>query len=153
MNAHVAGTPDALFFQGIRGQLRQSFSTVLTPTTAIAPFMGVEGSGGTAILSFGDGGNTACVDATITGGFSPTLGHIHFGEAGTNGPVVLDITSLLVAAGRYFGCASVTDLGADDSMVTVRTLADPSQYYFNFHLNGPSDDNDGFFMTVRAQLV
>jgi hypothetical protein len=99
------------------------------------------------MISFGDGGTTACVDATISGGFSPSVAHLHAGETGANGGVTIDITPFLVAPGRYFGCGSI------DAMDTINILANPSNFYFNFHEGGPDGDGDeDFKMTVRGQL-
>jgi len=57
-----------------------------------------------------------------------TLAHIHQGAAGTNGPVVVDFTAQINAAGdRVLGSIPIDPELADD------ILADPNGFYFNVH--------------------
>lgn len=149
LNAHVDASPDALFFQGIRGQLIQSFTAQLNPDQAASPFVGVDGSSGVATVRFEAGGTVLCFDATITG-FDPNVAHIHFGEPRFNGPVIVDFSAVKVDAGRFFGCLSIGELGITLDAV-CEILADGYIYYFNFHEDGPPE-NLLFLNTIRGQL-
>eukprot|EP00545_Synedropsis_sp_CCMP1620_P012266 CAMPEP_0119015000 /NCGR_PEP_ID=MMETSP1176-20130426/10502_1 /TAXON_ID=265551 /ORGANISM="Synedropsis recta cf, Strain CCMP1620" /LENGTH=364 /DNA_ID=CAMNT_0006968257 /DNA_START=22 /DNA_END=1116 /DNA_ORIENTATION=+ len=149
LNAHVAPTPDSLFFQGIRGQLLQSFTSQLDAEASVAPFLGVHGSSGVSSIRFEAGGSIVCFDATIVG-FDPEVAHLAYGVTGTNGNVVYDFSSLKVAPGRFFGCLSIEELGTTLAEV-CEILADGYVYYFDFH-QSDIPDSIYFFNTIRGQL-
>ncbi len=121
-------------------------STVLTPETEVAPFMGVEGATGEASLRLNPGRQQICVDLT-TSNFDLTLAHIHEGAAGTNGGVVVDFTGL-IDGDSVSGCVQA------DRSVILEILNDPSEYYVNVHqgVPGTGADPDPFFQAIRGQL-
>ena len=103
-----------------------------------------------AVTTSGYGGVRLTLDAasgTITGQYafnsltsSITNAHIHSGAAGTNGPVLIDFTSLVTATSGTFTKTGIaaTDINA--------ILANPGGYYFNVHTtNNPGGE-------VRGQL-
>jgi hypothetical protein len=153
VNAHVAASPDSLFLQGIRGQFIQQFKAILSPDTAVAPFMGVAGASGIATVSIENGGGILCFDAQIAGGFNPLVAVINFGAVGTNGDVVFNFSSTKVAVSTFFGCLTLEELGTKLEDV-CELVADGNLYYFNFHEGPPGDDNGGIFLnTIRGQLA
>lgn len=147
----MAGAPDALFSQGIRGQLLQKFATVLSTDAVIAPFMGVPGSSGTATVRFENGGNTLCFDVEMTG-FAPDFAHIHYSPKGSNGALLIDFSATQVAPSVFFGCLTLVELGIEIELV-CEMLADGDQYYFDFHLVPPGTDDPVFLNTIRGQLA
>lgn len=149
MNAHVAGTPTALFNLAIRGQLVQSFSTDVVPSEEVSPFKGKSGTTGYATISFESAGTVVCIDATITG-FDPVLAHLHNEKAGVNGPVIMDLSNKKVAPGRFLGCGTLSELGVSNVQVVAKILDIPSDFYFNFHLGKPGTSK--FNVAVRGQL-
>lgn len=134
--------------RGVRGQLIQGFSTMLANNQTVAPYnVVVPGASGMATVTFENGATTACFDATING-FDPTVAHLHFGQPGSNGPILFDFSQVSVTNGRFLGCLSVADLGQTPQSV-CELLADSYLYYFDFHL---SDTEPGIFTTIRGQL-
>ena len=144
MNTHVAGDPTDLFNRAIRGQLRQRFRTGVVPSEEVSPFKGKSGASGDATISFESAVKLICIDATIKG-FNPVLAHLHNGNAGSNGDVVVDFSSMKVAPGRFLGCASTSVL------LATKILENPESFYFNFHLGEPNTGD--FFVAIRGQLV
>ena len=95
---------------------------------------------GTANLTLNQGQGEICLEIETQNISTPTLQHIHRGAAGTNGPVVVDFTSLLAGGGD--GCVS----GVDRALVKdIRQ--NPEGYYFNVHTG---DFQGG---AVRGQLA
>ena len=144
----MAGSPTSLFNLAIRGQLIQKYSTKVVPSEEVSPFTGKSGASGFATVSFESGGTKACIDATIKG-FDPVLAHLHNAKTGVNGGVVLDFTGEKVASGRFLGCASISEIGTGGISTVLDILADPTDYYFNFHL-GATGSN--FNVAIRGQL-
>jgi hypothetical protein len=67
-----------------------------------------------------------CVEDIAFGGIgTPVAYHIHQGRAGTNGPVVIDFTSLLPSG---LGCVSVPDI-----KLMVNVARNPDRFYVNVH--------------------
>ena len=149
VNAHVAGDPTALFNRAIRGQLRQRLRTTVVPSEEVSPFMGKAGASGIATISFEAAGTVICIDATVKG-FAPVLAHLHNAKVGFNGGVVVNFSSMMVAPGRFLGCGTLSELGVTNALVAQTILADPSDFYFNFHL-GASGTSD-FNVAIRGQL-
>jgi hypothetical protein len=117
-------------------------ATTLQPQQEVAPFVGVTGASGRADLRLNSGQQRICVDLT-TSGFDLVLAHIHEGEAGTNGGVVVDFTDL-IEGNRAAGCVAVPR----DLVKEIRK--NPADYYVNTHQGLPG--TDGFFQGVRGQL-
>ncbi|KAI2505692.1 CHRD domain [Fragilaria crotonensis] len=149
VNAHVAGDPTSLFNRAIRGQVLQKFRTKVVPSEEVSPFKGKSGASGFATVSFENAGKAICIDATITG-FNPVLAHLHNAKSGSNGAVVVNFTSKKVATGRFLGCGTLSELGVTDSSLASKILANPSSFYFNFHLGNP--DTSDFNVAIRGQL-
>lgn len=86
-------------------------------------------------LEFSADGVTVCYTAKLQAIQDDTLvaGHIHEEEEGQNGPVVLDLRP--TAADRHGNRLSncVTDTTGPNDVADI--LADPSEYYVNFHTN------------------
>src|SRR5436190_3469009 len=80
---------------------------------------------GTADLTLNQGRGRICLDIETQNIATPILQHIHRGVAGTNGPIVVDFTSLLAGGGD--GCVS-----ADRALVKA-IRKNPQGYYFNVH--------------------
>lgn len=68
----------------------------------------------------------ACINAEVKNVDPLILAHIHRGAAGTNGPVVVDFTSL-IAGPTVKGCV------AADPAALQAMIADPAGYYINLH--------------------
>ena len=120
----------------------RSLSTALTPAEEVAPFVGIAGARGQAALTLNVGQGTICVDLT-TSGFDLTLAHIHESAVGTNGPVVVDFTSL-IDGDTAVGCVPV-------ARALVKEISkDPADYYVNTHAGTPP--NATFFQGIRGQL-
>jgi CHRD domain len=136
---------------GIRGQLVDELTTNLRRSEEVLPFKGSPGAFGEATISFEEGGKVACIDATIVG-FDPMVVHLHRGLPGENtgGLAVLNFSSKRIAAGRFNGCGTLSQLGSDEGVETTASiLSDPSGYYLHFHraASGPN-----FFTSIRGQL-
>lgn len=120
----------------------RSLSTTLTPTEEVAPFFGIDGATGQADLRLNVGQRTICVDLS-TSGFDLTLAHIHEGAAGTNGPVVVNFTSL-ISGDTAVGCVPV-------ARALVKEISkNPADYYVNTHAGTPG--TPGFLQGIRGQL-
>jgi hypothetical protein len=80
---------------------------------------------------------------TWTGITAPTLGHIHEGKTGVNGPVRIGLFGSAVPAGVFAVSGQVAD--ADPAVVRTVTST-PSQFYVNLHT---AEFKDG---AARGQL-
>lgn len=147
MNARMA---ENIKNRGIRGQLVGELTTNLRPSEEVLPFKGSPGASGEATISFEEGGKVACIDATIVG-LDPMVAQLHRGLPGANaGREVLNFSSKRIAAGRFNGCGTLSQLGSDEGVdMTASILSDPSGYYMHFHLaaSGPN-----FYTSIRGQL-
>lgn len=87
-----------------------------------------DGSGDAKVIFWEDRG-AICLDVAVDGIGDVTLGHIHEGESGVNGAVVVDfgLTQDDVRNGVAFRCAAV------EAAVFDAILADPAGYYVNIH--------------------
>ena len=149
VKAHVAGDPTALFNRAIRGQLRQRFRTKVVPSEEVSPFKGKSGASGISTISFEAAGTVICIDATVKG-FNPVLVHLHNAKASLNGDVVVDFSSKKVAPGSFLGCGKQSELGVTNALIAQKILADPSSFYFNFHLGKPGTTDVN--VAIRGQL-
>ena len=127
----------------------QPFDVNLVAEEEVAPFVGVEGASGEGVVRFNRGQERICADIEIDN-FTPVLAHIHVGEAGTNGDVVVDLTPLITASGDLVGCVD-----AERSLVK-QISKNPEGYYVNTHADLPpfvEDGSDAFFDGIRGQLA
>lgn len=150
MSAHDAASPNALFYEVIRGQFKQRISTPVVPAEVVSPLKGKVGASGKARLSFENAGSKLCIDATING-FNPKLAYLSRALTGANGPVVVNFSSKRKAAGRFLGCIDLANLVGADADLAAKILDKPEMYYFTFH-----QDKKGsgvFNNSVRGQLI
>lgn len=128
------------------GTTRAAVVTLTAELTAAAevPDAGPEGATGTASITIDDATGEVCYELTIDGldeGDAVVAAHIHAGEAGVAGEVVVPLF-IEPPTGEMTGCAegSTLDLVAD-------IIANPGEYYINIHSR---DYPDG---AVRGQLA
>jgi len=83
-----------------------------------------DGSGiGTVRVNPGQG--RLCYTLSVSNIAPATLGHFHFGDAGTNGPVIIDLQA--PTGGSSQGCVTISrDLAK-------AIIQNPEGYYFNVH--------------------
>ncbi len=109
------------------------FSAELDGLQEIDPVTGEPGAGdleatGFAVTTINLGTGVACYELTHDLTPEPTMFHIHVGEAGTNGPVVVDFfTDHPDGVVPPSGCVDV------DRDVALDILRNPEGYYFNVH--------------------
>ncbi|HZR00037.1 MAG TPA: CHRD domain-containing protein [Chloroflexota bacterium] len=100
--------------------------------------------GGTVILTFDAAAGTINGSWNVTGlSSNATNAHIHAGPAGANGPVVVDFSSQVPAAGGLFN-TSTTGVPVD---VIEAILYAPAGFYVNVHTTANSSGE------VRGQLA
>jgi sugar lactone lactonase YvrE len=99
-----------------------------------------DGSGSATITLDADAGKV-CAQIVVADIAQPTQAHIHRGEAGTNGPVVVDFTPF-ISGSVISGCAEEVD---SDLIKAIQ--ANPSNYYVNVH---NAEYSAG---AVRGQLI
>ena len=80
---------------------------------------------GSVHMTLNQGQGEICIDVETQNIATPILQHIHRGAAGTNGPIVVDFTSLLAGGGD--GCVS-----ADRGLIK-EIRQNPEGFYFNVH--------------------
>ena len=80
---------------------------------------------GSVHMTLNQGQGEICIDVETQNIATPILQHIHRGAAGTNGPIVVDFTSLLAGGGD--GC-----VGADRGLIK-EIRQNPEGFYFNVH--------------------
>lgn len=103
------------------------FKAELEPGQEVAPFTGKAGASGFAKVVAKPGKGELCVDIT-TSGLDLAVAHVHEAAAGANGPVVIDLTSLVdPASGTVDGCVA-----ASGSLLR-EIVAEPGDYYVNVH--------------------
>lgn len=91
----------------------------------------MKGAHGVSTISFEEGGNVACIDATIEG-FDPLVAQLRGGPV-SNKPLTLDFSSQRLAPGRFNGCIELSAPGTAASVVAAKNiLHDPTAYYFLF---------------------
>ena len=95
---------------------------------------------GTANVQIDPNARTVCYSLTVSLDPPATAAHIHRGDAGTNGPIVVPFDS--PASGGASGCAQGVDVG-----LIQEIMADPAGFYVNVHNSTfPSG-------AIRGQLV
>lgn len=80
---------------------------------------------GAATITLDPASETVCVDSATAGIDTVTLTHIHRGEAGANGPVVLDFAPN--------GAGALSKCVPSDAALIDEIAADPAGFYFNVH--------------------
>jgi hypothetical protein len=90
------------------------------------PNQGDPDGGGVAVVTLNQGQGEVCINMTLTNIAQPTLAHIHAAPAGTNGPVVVNFTSL-ISGFTVNGCVS-----ADPALIKA-IRQHPELYYVNAH--------------------
>lgn len=111
---------------------------------AEVPGPGVDGAAGRFEAELVEG--VLCVDAVVTGLQSPVIGaHVHQGDAGDNGPVVVDIGGPSLTDG---GVATWSEIcvEVDDALIDALAAA-PEGHYVNVHTELAPDG------AVRGQLA
>ena len=80
------------------------------------------GGSGTAVITLNQGQGEVCFDITTSGLSGPVIAdHIHLGDAGTNGGVVVSFE------GQLSGCVSA------DAALIKAIRQNPTGYYVNLH--------------------
>lgn len=93
---------------------------------------------GSATMSVNPGQERVCYSLSVSDIEPATAAHIHFGEAGTSGPVVVALSA--PSGGNSQGCASVS------RDIAKNIIKNPESYYVNVH----NDEFPGG--AVRGQL-
>jgi hypothetical protein len=100
-----------------------TFVATLTPQNNVPP--GPTGATGDATIEIDVEGGQVCHVINYAGAGAPiTMGHIHVGDPGVNGPVVVNFTNLTTGADA---CVSA------DSQLLSEIVANPGGYYVNLH--------------------
>ena len=121
------------------------FTTALSGAEEVDPITGALGAGdpdgsGLATLTVNPGQQEVCYELGVEDIMLPAIGaHIHVGEAGENGPVVVPLIPP-DASGVSSGCAAVS------RGLALAIIQDPDAYYVNVHTE---DFPNG---TIRGQL-
>ncbi len=140
--AIVAMLAAAIFTTGVARAAITTFTADLTAEAEV-PNPGPDGATGSAVITVDDETNEVCFELTIDGIGQDTVvaAHIHEGEAGVAGDVVVPLFTE-PPTGEMTGC--VQDVAAD---VVAAIIADPAAYYVNIHTEQFPDG------AVRGQLV
>lgn len=121
------------------------FTTTLSGAEEVDPETGALGAGdpdgsGLATLTVNPGQKEVCYEISVEDITLPAIGaHIHVGDAGENGPVVVPLTPP-DASGVSSGCAEVP------RELALAIIQNPEGYYVNIHT---SDFESG---AIRGQL-
>ena len=121
------------------------FTTTLSGAEEVHPMTGALGAGdpdgsGLATLTVNPGQGEVCYELSVEDIMLPAIGaHIHFGDAGANGPIVVPLNPPN-ASGVSSGCAEVS------RELALAIIQDPEGYYVNVHT---SDFPAG---AIRGQL-
>jgi len=121
------------------------FTTPLSGAEEVDPITGALGAGdpdgsGLATLTINPGQEEVCYELSVEDIVLPAVGaHIHVGDAGENGPIVVELIPP-DASGVSSGCAEVS------RELALAILQSPEGYYVNVHT---SDFPNG---AVRGQL-
>jgi len=106
------------------------------------PGPGDDDAWGVAFLSVDPASGTICYDIAVANITLPAAAnHIHAGEAGVGGGVVVPFPTAPDADGKAWGCASA------DASLAQSIVDNPASYYYNVHT---SDFPDG---AARGQLT
>jgi CHRD domain len=109
----------------------RSFSTVLTGEAEVndegVPNQGDLDGTGSATISVNPGQGEVCYELSVEDIMLPAIGaHIHVGDAGENGPVVVPLAEP-DASGVSSGCEEVS------RELALAIIQDPEGYYVNVH--------------------
>jgi hypothetical protein len=121
------------------------FTTTLSGAEEVDPLTGALGAGdpdgsGLATLTVNPGQNEVCYELSVEDIMLPAIGaHIHEGDAGENGPIVVELIPP-DASGVSSGCEEVS------RELALAIIQDPEGYYVNVHT---SDFPNG---AIRGQL-
>ena len=121
------------------------FTTTLSGAEEVDPITGALGAGdpdgsGLATLTVNPGQKEVCYELSVEDIMLPAIGaHIHAGNAGENGPIVVELTPP-DASGVSSGCAQVS------RELALAIIQNPENYYVNVHT---SDFPNG---AIRGQL-
>ena len=108
------------------------FTTTLSGAEEVDPITGALGAGdsdgsGLATLTVNPGQGEVCYALSVEDIMLPAIGaHIHFGDAGKNGPIVVPLNPP-DASGVSSGCAEVS------RGLAKAIIQDPDAYYVNVH--------------------
>ena len=105
-----------------------TFTSTLTAEAEV-PNPGPDGATGSAVITIDDETNEVCFELTIDGldkGDSVIASHIHEGEAGVAGDIVVPLFTS-PPTGEMTGCVD------GDPAVVDAIIADPAGYYVNIH--------------------
>jgi hypothetical protein len=100
--------------------------TAFAQTPLSATLSGPGNGNGMASVTLDPDASTVCYDLTVTLDPPATQAHIHRGEAGTNGPIVVPFES--PASGSSSGCVE----GVDAALISD-IMANPAGFYVNVH--------------------
>ena len=121
------------------------FTTTLSGAEEVDPLTGALGAGdpdgsGLAALTVNPGQGEVCYEISVEDIMLPAIGaHIHVGDAGENGPVVVPLIPP-DASGVSSGCAEVS------RELALAIIQEPEDYYVNVHT---TDFPNG---AIRGQL-
>jgi hypothetical protein len=127
----LAGTASAAKLGGAE-QGGRLFTTTLSGAEEVDPITGALGAGdpdgsGLATLTVNPGQEEVCYELSVEGITLPAIGaHIHVGDAGENGPVVVPLNPP-DASGVSSGCAQVP------RELALAIIQNPENYYVNVH--------------------
>lgn len=107
------------------GSSGRALSAELLGANEAGPAGGDPDATGTAVVTVNAGQGELCYSVEFSG-VAPVAGHIHDGEAGVNGPVVIPL-AVAGATSTASGCADVSRELLRDILI------DPSGYYVNLH--------------------
>lgn len=132
MLAVMAAGPALAAKLGGADQGGRLLTTTLSGAEEVDPVTGDLGAGdpdgsGLATLTVNPGQGEVCYELSVEDIVLPAIGaHIHVGDAGENGPVVVPLTPP-DASGVSIGCATVS------RELALAILRDPEDYYVNVH--------------------
>ncbi len=141
--AVVAAFAAAILVTGVVNAAIVTFTAELTAEAEV-PGPGSDGATGSAVITVDDETNEVCFELTIDGiGAQDVVvaAHIHEGEAGVAGDVVVPLFTE-PPTGEMTGC--VQDV---DPAIVAAIIADPAAYYVNIHTEQFPDG------AVRGQLI
>ena len=118
-----------------------SLKAVLTPGEEV-PGPGVKDGVGSAVVDIA--GSKVCSDLKATMGEKPTKAHIHQGDKGESGAVVVDLMPAFNPGEAAFASETCVETTPD---IASRLIADPAGYYVNIHT---AEHPDG---AMRGQLA
>lgn len=127
MAAAVAALPASLLFPSavaVAADGGRPLSTELTGAAEV-PGPGDPDGSGSAALRVNPGLGEVCYTLTVAGIDPATAAHIHVGEAGVAGPVVVPLAP--PTSGSSMACATV------DRALALELVRDPAAYYVNVH--------------------